>query len=121
MKAMPLRRFDWALKTRGADLETWPERDGARALLQHSAQARTLFADALAAEPFLPEPSTPDIAGSRVLANLRRRLAAQTPLQSGLRWGALAVCATAGLALGQWLAAVPTPDALTMVQAALVP
>lgn len=112
---MTLRRFDWALKTKGADLDRWPEPGAARALLQHSARARVLFADALATE------AEPECSGTRVIRNLRQRLAAQTPLQAGLRWSLLVACAASGLLLGHWIAAGATPDALTMVQAALIP
>ena len=110
---MNLRRFDWALKTRGADLDTWPEPDQARALLRHSANARALLADALAGE------APPAESGARVLHNLRRRLSARTPLQAGLRWGVLLACTVAGLLLGRWITE-PSADALTMVQAAMV-
>ncbi len=117
MERLQLRRFQWWLQTRGADFDLWPrsDQDRARALMGRSAQARVLFADALADEP------PPNDGATRVIAGLHRRLARATPLQAGLRWGALAVCAALGLLAGQWLAADPVPDALTLVQAALVP
>ncbi len=116
---MDLRRFDWALKTRGTDLDRWPAPAEARALLQHSAEARARFADALAADALADDPAPPEC--GRLLRNLHRRLAARTPLQAGLRCGMLLACTAAGVGLGYWAAMEPAADAITMVQAALVP
>lgn len=99
MTAMVLRRFDWALRTRGPVLADWPakERDAALELLRHDEAAQRLLADALAAET----PPAPDAAACcRIQAKVRRALAPAAPLLRGMRWGALAACAATGLYLG---------------------
>ncbi len=93
------RRLDWALKTRGPVLQDWPEHERAAALslLRRSRTARHLLADALAREDApAPEP----VALCRMQAVVRHALAPSPPVLRGMRWGALAACAAAGLYIG---------------------
>ena len=113
------RRFDLAVayaRGRPGHLAR-RERTAAHGLLRRSQRARTLFADALAAEP---SPGPDECAVATILIGLRRRMVASTPTNTTLRWGALAPCAMAGLMAGQWLTAT-APDAFQMVQAAALP
>lgn len=103
MSWMTARRFDWALRTRGCVLAEWPgaERDAALQLLRRSAGARRRLADALAAEDGA-EAETADsvFVLARIRAAVRRALSPPRPVVRGLRWGAIAACAAAGLYLG---------------------
>ena len=96
---MTPRRFDWALRTRGPDLQAWPapQRGEALLLLRSSAAARDALADALAAE----EAAEVDAAALRRMgAAVRRALRPTPPVLRGVRWGVLAACVAAGLYLG---------------------
>ncbi len=117
---MTVRRFEWAICTRGADLATWPAREAAfaRALLRRSARAREIFADALTQEA---EPAFEPDCLARILGSWRRRLVAEMPVQTGIRWGALAVCAMAGLYFGMSFGTAAGPDLTQVVLAAAVP
>ena len=118
---MSVRRLDWALRTRGAEIEAWPDADrlAARALLRRSVKAREVFADALAREDAPPHECE---VAARIVGVLRRSFVASTPLRTGMRWGALAACAVAGLYAGQaYLASQMQGDVFQVVQAAAVP
>ena len=92
---MDMRRLHWCLRTLGPDVSEWPERHrhDALLLLRQSAAARQALADAFEHDP-LPAPDA--VVQCRMQARLQ---AALRPL-SGMRWGLLAACATAGLLLG---------------------
>jgi hypothetical protein len=114
---MNLRRFGWALRARGPEVAAWPERDRAAAvcLLRCDAAARTLLAEALAAE----DAPAPDAAAlDRVTCPVRRALAPLSPFMRGIRWGAFAACLGAGLYLGVVTADV---DSVADLQALLHP
>ena len=99
MTGMTLRRFAWALGVRGPGLAGWPapERMAALRLLRHNADARDLLAAALAAED---APALDPVLLGRVTCPVRRALAPLTPVMRRMRWGALAACVAAGLAIG---------------------
>lgn len=99
---MTPRRFDWALRTRGPALDTWPatERDQALALLSQDPTARQTLADALAADADLPPTPAECAALRRMQAIVRHALAPSSPLLHGLGLGAIAACLIAGLYLG---------------------
>ena len=92
---MDMRRLQWCLRTLGPDVSEWPDhhRHPALLLLQQSAHARQVLADALEADT-LP---TPDAAG---LCRMQAAVQAALRPLSGMRWGVLAACAIAGLLLG---------------------
>lgn len=115
------RRLDWALRTRGPALNTWPgdERAAALSLLRRSRAARNLLAAALEAEA--PPPPDPAVQ-CRMLGVVRRALAPAPPVLRGMRWGAMAACAAAGLYIG--LAPLDpdnTPDIVPTLQATASP
>lgn len=99
------RRLDWALRTRGTDLASWPaaERAAALSLMRRCSRARAVMADALANED-APQPHASVAQDAALLAclqgRLRARLVARPPGPPAVRWGALAACALAGLYLG---------------------
>lgn len=104
---MTPRRFDWALRTRGPALDTWPaaERDAALELLRHDADARRALADAMVLEPLEPSDEatasdTEQAALRRMQLAVRRALAPSPPVVRGLGFGAMAACLAAGLYLG---------------------
>ena len=109
---MTVRRFDWALRTRGCVLAQWPaaERDAALRLLRRSAGARRMLADLLAAEEDGPDP---DAAGLVRMQGVVRRAVTPPPVMRGLRWGVIAACTAAGLYLG-----LPGLDTDTLADAA---
>lgn len=92
---MDLRRLQWCLRTLGPDVSEWPDhhRHPTLLLLQDSAQARQLLADALECDAS----PTSDAAG---LCRMQARVQAALRPLSGMRWGLLAACAIAGLLLG---------------------
>lgn len=116
---MTPRRFAWALRARGPGLAEWParERMGALCLLRRNAEARELLVEALAAED-APAPNA--VLLDRVICPVRRALAPLTPAMRGLRWGALAGCIVAGLAIGT-LAADLVPAAAEIAGNDLLP
>ena len=111
------RRLDWALRTRGPVLQDWPadERDAALSLLRRSRSARNLLAQALAGEADAP----PDPAAlCRMQSVVRRALAPPPPVMRGMRWGAMAACAAAGLYIGLAPADIdPSPDIVPTIEA----
>ncbi len=98
---MTLRRLDWRLRTVGAAIADWPEgeRQEALLLLRHSAAARRLLADVLAAaeDEIRPE-ECPILA--RMQLRLGGALAKRRGASVGMRLGALAGCAMVGIWLG---------------------
>ncbi len=96
---MTPRRFAWALQARGPGIAEWPmrERVAALCLLRRNSAARDLLAETLAAED---APLFDAVALARVTCPVSRALAPLTPLMRQVRWGALAACVAAGLALG---------------------
>ncbi len=133
---MTLRRLDWTLRACGTDLAAWPATDrlAALALLRASRVARTMLADALALEDARPDCLTngslpigqlqDHLADPAVLARmqvaLRDCMARTSPLLSGIRWGALAACAVAGLYFGMAGGGASDSDAFATVQSLTV-
>ncbi len=118
---MPLRRLDWLLHAHGPAVAEWPDRDrrAALALLRRSARARQILAEALAHED---APAHDPALLCRMLGRLRAGLAPASPVAAGVRWGALAACALAGLWLGVALDDPgPAPDLFPVVQTASLP
>lgn len=115
---MTLRRLEWLLRSLGPGVADWPERDrqAALALLRRSARARSALADALALED---APASDPVLLCRMQARLRAWVMPASPAAAGMRWGALAACALAGLWLGVSLDADPAPDLFAAVQAAV--
>lgn len=109
---MTLRRFGWMLRTQGGNVAAWPRDDRAMAfaLLRSDAGARTLLADALAAEgeDVAPGPVDVDaVALCRMQAVVRAALVPATPVARVLRGVALAACVVAGAYLGVTTTAEP--------------
>lgn len=96
---MTPRHFAWALRARGPELQTWPQRERLEvlALVRSDPAARQLFAEALSAEDAPP----PDPAAAiRMQRIVHRALAPLSPLLHSIRWGMMAACVLAGLYAG---------------------
>ncbi len=123
---MTLRRLDWTLRARGADLAEWPAGDrlSAVALLRTSGAARTLLADILALDDARPDRWADYLADPAALARmqevLRGCMARPSPVLSGIRWGALAACTAAGLYFGMAGSVAADGDAFATVQSLTV-
>ena len=108
---MSPRRLAWALRARGPELCTWPERErlAALALVRHDPAARQLLAEALSDEDAPPPDPAAEI---RMQCTIRRALAPLSPLLRGIRWSLMAACVVAGLYVGLGpLAAETTAEA----------
>ncbi|MGI4950489.1 MAG: hypothetical protein ACRYGM_01670 [Janthinobacterium lividum] len=96
---MTVRRFEWALRTRGTGLAAWPdrERQAALRLLRRSGAAQDMLAEMLAMED---GPQADPAAALRIQGKVRRALTPPTAVLRGMRMGAIAACAAAGLYFG---------------------
>lgn len=133
---MTPRRLDWALRTRGTAMASWPaqEREAALALLRRDGTARAVLADALArddtasahgaAAGCIADASADPVALARMQCGLQRCLLQLPPLPFGLRWGALVVSLAAGAYLGVTVAmsdaAPDSGDPFAAVQTAAI-
>ena len=116
---MTLRRFHWLLRAYGAGLAAWPaaERAAALALVRRSGQARQLLAEALAEED---APAADPLALCRMQRGLGQLFLSLPPATPAVRWGALVVCAAAGLYLGAVGVDAEQPDLFAAVQAVAI-
>ncbi len=117
---MTPRRLDWALRSHGSDLASWPaaERGAALSLMRRCGRARQVMADALAQEGGPEQQPLHDCAVlARMQVRLRRRMAVPCQAVPAMRWGALAACALVGLYLGAGDTGADQPDMFAAVQA----
>lgn len=117
---MTPRRLAWVLRVRGTELAAWPlaERTAALSLMRRCDLARRVMAEALAQDD---APLADPALLARLQDGLGRRLAlcnlATPVMRPIMRWGALTVCALAGLYLGYIGLDAEQPDVFAAVQA----